>query len=155
MLRVDLRDLQRGPVETDGRLEPDDPAFEGLDLALMGSVLVHGRLQATGPGEYFWRARLEGTVRLHCRRCLAEVRHRVDEDLSLLFSEDPEAGEDPSVYLLPPHAATLDLSEAVREELALAVPAYLLCREDCAGLCPRCGGDRNTGGCRCAPVEPL
>ena len=48
MLRVDIRDLQRGPVRTVGELAPDDPAFEGLDLNLAGPVAVTGQLQATG-----------------------------------------------------------------------------------------------------------
>jgi uncharacterized protein len=155
MLRVDLRELNRGPVETVGRLEPDDPIFAGLDLALTGPVAVQGRLQATGPGEYFWRARIRGGVRVNCRRCLAEVTRHVDADVSVLFSEDPDAADDPSVYLLPPNATTLDVTEAVREELALAVPPYVLCRDECAGLCPRCGADLNAGACQCVPAEPV
>jgi DUF177 domain-containing protein len=154
MLRVDLRDLHRGPVETVGRLEPDDPVFAGLELDLAGPVSVTGRLQATGPGEYFWRARVTCEVRTGCRRCLTEVVHYLDEELDVLFSDDPDAADDPAVYLLPPAAAVIDLAAVVREELALAVPPFLLCREDCAGLCPRCGADLNVGACACAPAEP-
>jgi len=155
MLRVDLRDLNRGPVETVGGLEPDDPVLAGLGLDLIGPVSVEGRLQATGPGEYFWRARVQADVRSDCRRCLAEVVRHVDEDLDVLFSDDPDAAEDPAVYLLPPGAAAIDLGDVVREELALAVPPYPLCREDCAGLCPRCGADLNAGACACAPAQPV
>src|SRR3954452_19876761 len=122
MLRVDIRDLHRGPVETVGRLDPDDPAFAGLNLELAGPISVDGRLQETGPGEYFWRGRLRGERIASCRRCLTEVRQPIDVELSVLFSEDPDAADDPSVYPLSPHAATLDLGESVREELALAVP---------------------------------
>lgn len=154
MLRVDLRDVHRGPVDTTGTLQPDDPAFEGLELGLVGPVSVEGRLQETGPGEFFWRARVHGEVRASCRRCLADVARPVDVDLDVLFSDDPDAADDPSVYPLPPAAVAIDLGHAVREELALAVPPYLLCREDCAGLCPRCGADLNAGACACAPAEP-
>ena len=155
MLRVDLRDLNRGPVETVGRLEPDDPVFAGLELDLIGPVSVEGRLQATGPGEYFWRARLQADVRSDCRRCLTGVVRHVDEHVDVLFSDDPDAAEDPAAYLLPPAAGVIDLGEAVREELALAVEPYPVCREDCAGLCPRCGADLNAGACACAPAEPV
>jgi uncharacterized protein len=154
MLRVDLRDLRHGPVETAGRLEPDDPVFEGLGLELGGPVSVEGRLQETGPGEYFWRGRVQGDVRATCRRCLADVVQRIDADLNVLFSDDPDAADDPSVYPVPHGATVLDLGPAVREELALAAPQYVLCREDCAGLCPRCGADLNAGACGCAPAEP-
>ena len=42
---------------------------------------------------------------------------------------------------------------AIRDELILAAPRYLQCRDDCRGLCPRCGQDLNAGPCGCAP-EP-
>jgi uncharacterized protein len=153
MLRVDLRDLRRGPVDTTGELAPDDPVFEGLGLELDGPVKVEGRLQTTGDGEYFWRGALHGDVRLECRRCLTELHRPVDADVSVLFSVDPDAADDPSVYPLAPDAAYVDLGEAVREELALAVPAYVLCREACAGLCPRCGADLNAGPCGCTASD--
>jgi uncharacterized protein len=155
MLQVDLRALSRGPVDTVGRLQPNDPVFEGLVLGLAGPVAVSGRLQATGQGEYFWRARIAADVDTSCRRCLADVAHHVDQDLDVLLSDDPDAADDPAVYVLPPGATTVDLRGVVREELALAVPPFLLCRDDCAGLCPRCGADLNAGRCQCAPAEPV
>lgn len=149
MFRVDLRDLQRGPVETVGQIAPDDPVFAGLDLGLAEPVAVQGRLQATGEGEYFWRGQIAGQVRAECRRCLAAVELPVNIDVNVLFSADPDATDDPSVYLLPATATHIDLGAAVREELALAAPRYVLCRDECAGLCPRCGADLNAGPCRC------
>jgi uncharacterized protein len=74
---------------------------------------------------------------------------RVDAPVNILFTEDEQA-DDPAVYVIPPRSRTLDLSGAVREELILAVPDYLLCREDCAGLCPHCGKDLNEGPHECA-----
>ena len=156
MLRVDIRDLDRGPVETDVRLEPTDPIFEGLGLALAGPVDVSGRLQATSDREYLWRGRIQATVDAECRRCLTAVRQEIDAGADVLFSSDPDAADDPSVYPLPETAAAVDVGEAVREELALAAQPYVLCREDCAGLCPRCGADLNAGACRCAAsAEPV
>jgi uncharacterized protein len=153
MLLVDLRDLQRGPVETLGELEATDEALQGLDLALTRPLKITGRLQATGDGELFWRGELAGEVRGTCRRCLTEVILPVSARIDALFSTDPEAADDPSVYPLAPRATQVDLRPAVREEVALAVPAYVLCREDCAGLCPRCGVDLNQGPHQCAAAE--
>jgi uncharacterized protein len=158
MLRVDIRDLQRGPVRTAGQIAPDDPAFEGLDLGLMGPVEVRGQLQPTGEGEYLWRGSIHGVVRGECRRCLTEVVDEVDVEVdAAVFSPDPEAADDPDFYPLPERASAVDLSQVVREEMALAVHAHLLlCRDDCAGLCPRCGADLNAGPCGCrVPAEPV
>ena len=157
MLRVDIRDLQRGPVRTEGELQPNDPTFEGLGLELVGPVVVHGQLQATGEGEYLWRGDLHGAVRGECRRCLTEVIDEVDVAVdAAVFSSDPDAVDDPDFYLLSDRAASVDVGVVVREELALASQAHLLlCRDDCAGLCPRCGADLNAGPCAChTPAEP-
>jgi uncharacterized protein len=158
MLRVDIRDLQRGPVRTDGQLDPDDHVFEGLGLGLAGPVAVSGQLQATGAGEYLWRGHVHGVVRGECRRCLSEVLDEVDIDVNAaVFSTDPDAADDPDFYPLSDRANSVDVTEVVREELALAAQTdLLLCREDCAGLCPKCGADLNAGPCAChTPAEPV
>ena len=158
MLRVDIRDLQRAPVRTVGELLPDDPAFDGLGLDLVGPVSVTGQLQATGPDEYLWRGRVHGTMQGECRRCLTDVRTDVDIDVeAAVFSSDPDAADDPDFYPLPARASHIDVRDVVREELVLAAPTrLLLCREDCAGLCLGCGADLNAGPCGCsAPAEPV
>ncbi len=156
MLQVDIRDLGRGPVETAALLEPDDPIFAGLQLALAGPVTVAGRLQATGEGEYLWRGRIRGSVAAECRRCLSPVAQEIDAGADVLFSSDPDAADDPGVYPLPATATRVDVGEAVREEFALAARPYVVCREACAGLCPRCGADLNAGACSCtASAEPV
>jgi uncharacterized protein len=158
MLRVDIRDLQRGPVRTDGQLDPEDAAFEGLGLTLAAPVTVEGQLQATGDGEYLWRGHVHGVVTGECRRCLTDVRDELDIDVdAAVFSANPELADDPAFYPLPDRATSVDVTDVVREELALAAQAdLLLCRDDCAGLCPRCGADLNAGPCGChTPAEPV
>jgi uncharacterized protein len=50
-------------------------------------------------------------------------------------------------------ADQLDLGEVVREQVLLALPLKPLCREDCRGLCPTCGRNRNQFPCGCPPPE--
>ena len=140
-------------------LDPHDPVFEGLGLGLTEPVSVTGQLQATGDGEYLWRGHVHGVVRGECRRCLTDVLDDVDIDVdAAVFSTDPDTADDPDFYPLSERATSVDVTEVVREELALAAQAdLLLCRDDCAGLCPKCGADLNAGPCRCgtAPAEPV
>lgn len=152
MLQVDLRELARGAVETRAELAGDDPLFEGLQAVLADPVRVAGRLQATGDGRFYWRGSLRTRVAGQCRRCLAAVPVAVTADIRALFSQDPDALEDPDSYPVAREATHIDLQPAVREELVLAVPQWLLCRDDCRGLCPRCGKDLNAGPCGCAPA---
>ncbi|HEX9755661.1 MAG TPA: YceD family protein [Gemmatimonadales bacterium] len=147
MLRIDIRALRQGPVSTEADLAPDDPVFTGLDLRLVGPVLVSGVLQASGRATFFWTGEVSGQVQGECRRCLTEVLSDFATPAQAVFTTDPAATDDAAVYALVEPVTHIDLSEAVREEVVLAAPAYPLCREDCAGLCPRCGADLNLGPC--------
>jgi uncharacterized protein len=57
--------------------------------------------------------------------------------------------DDLDVY--PYEGDAVDLEPLLREQFILAVPFAPLCREDCKGLCPQCGGDRNLAACACQP----
>ena len=66
-----------------------------------------------------------------------------------------EESDESDVYMLEPRATTVDLRPALREQWLLAVPGFALCREDCKGLCLRCGADLNQGPCNCEPdIDP-
>ena len=155
MLQVDLRELAGGPVDTPAQLGGDDPLFERLGVVLAGPVRVTGRLQAAGAGRFYWKGSLRTQVGGECRRCLAPVPLAVTADIRALFTQDPDAQEDPDSYPLAHDATQIDLRPAVREELLLAVPQWVVCRADCRGLCPRCGKDLNAGPCGCPPARDL
>jgi uncharacterized protein len=152
MLRIDLRELASGPVETRGELAPDDPMFAATDVQFRQPVQVEGRLQALGDDRFYWHGKVRAVVQGQCRRCLTPVETPVELDIGALFSKDPETLEDPDSYPLPPEATEVDVTPAVREELLLEAPRYVLCRDDCKGLCPQCGKDLNADPCSCAPV---
>lgn len=149
MLCFDIRSLEARAESVDATLDTADPVWLAGDASpLDPGVVVRGRLSAAGHGRFFFSGSFEGMAASTCRRCLTEVQLRVSDELQLLFAEAglDEADED-DVIPIPPGARQLDLRPAVREEWLLTVPAYALCREDCKGLCPTCGIDRNTGTC--------
>ena len=153
MLRVDLRELVRGgAIETRGELTQDDPALAGTDILLQKPVVVAGRLQSIGEGRFYWQGTAATVTQGECRRCLTPVASPLRLDVGALFTQDPDALDDPDAYALAPEATEIDVTPAVREELLLAAPRYVLCREDCKGLCPQCGQDLNAASCGCAPI---
>ncbi len=86
-----------------------------------------------------------------CRRCATLTTGEVRCDVHELYQEtltDPDA--------FPLEGEQLDLEPMVREVLLLDAPGSPLCRDDCAGLCPTCGIDRNRSDCSCseAPADP-
>src|SRR6184192_1152053 len=88
MLQVDLRELARGPVETQGQLAGNDPLFEGLDVVLADPVHVAGRLHAAGEGRFYWRGSVHTRMAGQCRRCLVPVPVPVVAEIDALFSAD-------------------------------------------------------------------
>jgi uncharacterized protein len=152
MLRIDLAAAREGPVETSATIAKDHPLIVSSGLTLASPLAVTGRFTAAGSGRYYWQARLATVVRSECRRCLAPVDVPLTQPLGLVFvAEEEAASDDDDCYVVPRRAAAVDLTEAVREELLLAVPQYVECREDCRGLCPHCGADLNAGPCGCQP----
>jgi uncharacterized protein len=154
MLKVSLAALDRGEARVRELVPPDDPMWEGAAIELAAPLEVDLTARSVGDG-VLARGRLRTTVRLACRRCLATVEKPVDDPVDLLFDtlgpdEEEAEGE---VYPLPARGDELDLREAVREQLLLRAPQFALCREECRGLCPSCGADRNQGECGCVP-EP-
>ena len=151
-MAVDVRDLLghpgshrtvhiQEPVEglaTELVRVPDDAPVEA-DL-LMESV-VEGIL-ASGPVEGVWV--------VSCARCLKPFETRFRVDARELFAPgvtpDTEDG-------YPIEEGFVDLEPMIRDNVVPAMPYAPLCREDCLGLCPRCGADLNEGPCDCVPEE--
>ncbi len=150
MLPVDVGGLDRGPVDVSRTIASDDPLFDDLDFELTGPVRVSGRLLSASLGRFYWQGSIATDVDATCRRCLSSTPRQIDAQVHLVFTEDQDT-DDPSEYVVPEGADVLDLSEAIREELILVLEAYVLCREDCKGLCPSCGTDLNTNSCDCRP----
>jgi uncharacterized protein len=87
--------------------------------------------------------RLRLTARLHgpCYRCLDDAAFDQRIDVREYQAEDPEGDDElESVYV---ENGRLDLSAWGRDSVVLALPDKILCREDCAGLCPVCGKNLN------------
>jgi uncharacterized protein len=153
MLNLSLAAVSRAEVRVDGEIPPDEPLFEGLGFTLDGPA--HLELEARSVGEgVLVRGRIEMQVELECRRCLVRVPHRIDEAVDMLYEpleaeEEEELGGE--VYPLPRRGDDLDLRPALREQIMLRVPEFVLCTDACRGLCPQCGADRNQSACECVP----
>ena len=98
-------------------------------------------------GGYALRLSFETALSGACMRCLKPASPRVAVSAREVDSHDPrdpEAGDElESPYV---HDETLDLAGCVHDAFALAAPVKVLCREECAGLCPICAADLNDVG---------
>jgi uncharacterized protein len=152
MLSFDIGALQENAARVDGFITEDDVLWREGDPRPASPVHATGRLSRAGPGRYYWSGRIEGTVAGACRRCLRSLSAPVHEEVHFIFAETDDAeADDPDVFALPAGAHQIDLRPAIREQWLLSAPSFALCREDCKGLCPRCGADLNAGACTCEP----
>jgi uncharacterized protein len=150
MLSFDIRSLETQAVIVDEQLPANDSIWEESDPKPTDAVHVTGRLSAAGPGRFYWHGRIEGDVALECNRCLTGTTAHVSDEAHIIFAESgDEETDDPDVYRLDPSSIELDLRPAIREEWLLAAPSFALCREDCKGLCLRCGKELNNDSCSC------
>lgn len=159
MFRINLADLQRtGSLRVEREIPPDDPIWEGLDLRFDGPVRVDAKVARTSAGQVLVEGQLQAALAHECRRCLEPVTRGIEQRFEILWSTpdprspDPAPGEE--VRVLEPGAAEVDLGEAIREEILLAAPPFVVCADDCRGLCPRCGANLNEERCECVTDEP-
>ena len=160
-MKIDVSKILNEPLRFDekvvvdaARLDPDQVAGP-MKVCLQGEVRRHGSVFSVS-GK--WSA--DG--QLSCSRCLDPVAWNVEEDFSVEYRTpdsapaEAEAGlddEDLDVVFLD--GEELDLTELAAEQVLLAMPMRIVCQPSCAGLCPRCGANLNTGGCGCEPeVDP-
>ena len=117
--------------------------------------LVNMRGQITNNAGYI---RLEGEIsvdfRTPCARCAAELERtltfRVEKDIVVQDQLNNE--EDGDDYLIVTNGS-LNLRTLMEEEVCLQFPSRILCKEDCRGLCSKCGKNLNEGPCSCPERE--
>jgi len=144
LLRVNAVELLRQPgavrdVAVDIAAEPLGAEHERL----VDDIHVALRLTARNDG-----IDVDGTVSVDwatvCRRCLADVSGTAVGVVDEVYQIEPL---DPDAYLI--EDGQLDLAPLVREVVLLELDNERQCRDDCAGLCPVCGVDRNDTDCAC------
>lgn len=149
---IDLGSLRQGrtPVELEA-------AARDLDLPPEDWVgPIRGEFEVEKTGEKLTvRGRIAATARLECVRCLTGFDWPVRVSLDV-FAERAGSGRprdekalERDDYMKFHDGRLLDLSADARESLLLELPMVPHCREDCRGLCPRCGADLNEGPCGC------
>lgn len=158
-VQLDLSEI----LHTHGMRLPADvnvPCTPELELDCVKPVT--GRLVFTNTGNLLViQGNVSATLRTTCPRCLSDVvsttEAPVDEEFTITDDEvtgraDDESGmADPATAALWQGGTVLNLTELVRQSVVLAVPLEPLCREDCKGLCPQCGANRNEKDCACEP----
>ena len=129
------------------RVDVELPEMDFLgDPIRFDAVAVEGEYFCTGDNRISLRADAEATLRSRCSRCLDPVQVPLRAEIDALYDREPDP-EDPDLYSFEAH--TLQLEDAVKDALLLAMPLQIFCKPDCRGLCPTCGANLNHHTCTC------
>jgi uncharacterized protein len=136
--------------------EIDFSASGVVQVSPVESQGVAALLENTG-GEI----RIQGTIRVTmesaCDRCLGRVSFPLDQTFDLFYrpletgkpDEEIEIDEGETEIAFYEEDG-VDLADVLREQVLLALPMQRVCREDCKGICPVCGANRNETACGCS-----
>ena len=152
-MEIELKEIKQFPAELNLSASVDELDFVLEEVRLRDGVAVEVNIQRTDE-EYFVTGETTATVETDCARCLepatVELRGRLSFVALRLTAEDRTkySGSDEEVIELDKEEV-LSLDEQLRQALQADVPLKPLCAEDCLGLCPSCGTNRNISSCRC------
>lgn len=156
---IDLGVLEKSSLPFDFLVQPGEIDLEDETAKLNGVVKVAGELKK-GIVRTDVSGKISAPVLLECTRCLTEIERNLEFPFEAAFvapehySDAKEVGlsdADLSVSLLEDDK--IDLIELAREQILLNLPEQVFCREDCKGLCDKCGANRNLINCNCEEKE--
>lgn len=159
-MRIEVENLTPAAEPFEHSYEPARLELDDERVGLVGGVKVEGRASRKGE-EVRLKGSIDARAEVACDRCLKPVVLPLEVEFDAAFiPESAEAGKSENVELLAEDLGldayegdAVDLDQLVREQILLAVPTRLVCREDCKGLCAACGADLNENVCACDQTE--
>jgi uncharacterized protein len=159
-MRIEVENLKEQAETFSHSYAPDEVELEDEGARLVSAAEVQGSASRKGE-EVRVRGSIKTEVELLCDRCAAPRRTPLEVEFDARFiPQSLAADETDNVELLTEDLGlaayegdAVDVDELVREQITLALPLRNLCREDCKGLCAKCGADLNAGQCSCEQGE--
>jgi uncharacterized protein len=155
---LSVKELELRKIRFDETYQPGQIDFAGEDLEQSSPLHVAGwaEVVAHSDGEVRVQGKFTVEMAAECDRCLGRARFPLDSSFDLCYrpvsllarEEEVEIGED-EVEIGFYEGGGLELGDILREQVLLALPMQRTCSEDCKGICPVCGRNRNETKCDC------
>ena len=154
-MKIRLDKIGAEPYRWQESVEIAASSLERTELLDLGLISWSGTVAIDDPG-FRLQAKLAYEQTLVCDRCLAPIVQRLENDVALLVMPNATQPTDEEIELssedlesLYLEGEELDLQRILIEQLQLNVPMRAICKDDCRGLCPECGVNRNLEACTC------
>ncbi len=159
-MKIDLSTLSHEPLPFDLKVGGDEIDDLTAELELSADISVTGTIRRQGV-QIEITGHLAAPATASCRRCAEPFPLTIAADFEAVYVEpehfssekDKElTGDDLNVDIVTD--SEIDMGQITREQIILAIPEKLICRENCRGLCEKCGQNLNNGDCKCETAEP-
>ena len=120
----------------------------GISRPVTEAVVARGTVRNTA-GVLLMTGNVTTTIHGICDRCAAEFSREIDFPIDVVLVTELASEENEDEWVFPLVGDSADLDDIVRTVFVLNLDSKLLCKEDCKGLCPRCGKNLNTDDCTC------
>ncbi len=159
---LSVKELELRKVRFEETLQPGQIDFSGEEIEQSSPLKANGvaELLAHSDGEVRVEGRYTVEMTAKCDRCLGLARFPLDASFDLYYRPVSEISRDEEVEIEEGEAEIgfyagggMELEDILREQILLALPMQRVCSEDCKGICPQCGRNRNEAGCDCKAVE--
>lgn len=158
-MRIELDKLEGKSDGFSHTYASDELVLDDEHARLVEPPQITGRINRSGH-DVRLRGQITAQAEVNCDRCLKQVTLPIETtfDVTYVPAEDYVEGEaaelqEEDLGLSVYEDESIDVDELVREQILLTIPARALCTEDCKGLCPVCGANRNETDCRCESRE--
>lgn len=150
-MRIDMTPILEARTDKVG-FSFDSEIADGLfaDKSFPVPVHVDGEV-VNRSGYMFLTLNAKVKYKTQCARCLEEIERDFSLDLTKNVAMDGEISDDDDVIVI--RDSGIETDEPLEELLFLELPSRDLCKEDCAGLCTKCGANLNYGECGCEKKE--
>ena len=138
MIKFSVSRAEKEVVFLEGNEPPSFWALPENDTYTPATPVSYELTVKSAAGSILVTGRVSGTVSATCGRCLAPLEMEISNSgIELYYAKNEITDEE------------LDITEDIRDELLIELPMNPLCDEDCKGLCPVCGINRNKKECHC------
>lgn len=141
MIKVNLREIEKGGVRLYGSVSPASLDLSDENLFSLPEDIQYDIEVTMTNGMVMAQGMISTNAHCKCGRCLKEFDYKLDIGNIFHLYENPVSEE-------------IDLTPDIREDIIIAFPQNIICSDDCKGLCPVCGGDKNMVDCGCKVEEP-
>jgi uncharacterized protein len=157
---LSIKEMERRKLRFEETFQPGKIDFSAEGLEQLSPLEVKGSAELLEHTDGEVRLQCAYTVEMGatCDRCLGQARFPLNQALDLFYrpmsfiarEEEVEIDEGETEIGFY-EGEGIELEGVLREQILLALPMQRICREDCKGICPQCGKNRNEGACECAP----